>query len=122
MRIFLAGTQTGMSSKEREEVFENSPPLYVLETFFSGESACLKAVNRVGNENFLLDSGAFSYMNGAKCTKEILLDYLVRYIAFIKKYDVKYFFELDVDTIFGIEFVEMMRKKLETETGKKCIC
>ena len=121
MRIFLAGTQTGMSSKEREEVFKESPPLYILETFFSGESACLKALNRVGKENFLLDSGAFSYMNGAKCTKEILLDYLDRYIVFINKYDIKYFFELDVDTIFGIEFVEMMRKKLETETNKKCI-
>ena len=121
MRIFLAGTQTGMSAKEREKCFNETPPLYILETFFSGEKACLKALQRVGNENFLLDSGAFSYMNGAKCTKEILLEYLDRYIAFIKKYDIKYFFELDVDTIFGIEFVEMMRKKLETETGKKCI-
>lgn len=121
MRIFLAATTTGFSKASREETFKTSPPLFALETFFSGEKICLKVLNDVGKENFLLDSGAFSYMNGAECTKEILLEYLDRYIAFINKYDIKYFFELDVDTIFGIEFVEMMRKKLETETGRQCI-
>lgn len=121
MRIFLAGTSGGMNKQDREKIMKESKPLYCLETFFSGERNCEKVLKTVGNENFLLDSGAFSYMNGAKCTKEILLEYLDRYIAFINKYDIKYFFELDVDTIFGIEFVEMMRKKLETETGKQCI-
>lgn len=121
MRIFLAATQTGMPIKEREECFLKNKPLYILETFFNGETSCLRALQKVNNERFLLDSGAFSYMNGAKCTKEILLKYLDRYIEFINKNDIKYFFELDVDTIFGIEFVEEMRKKLETQTGKKCI-
>ena len=121
MRIFLAGTSGGMNKQDREKVMKESKPLYCLETFFSGEKNCEKVLKVVGNENFLLDSGAFSYMNGAQCTKETLLEYLDRYIAFIKKHNIKYFFELDVDTIFGIEFVEMMRKKLETETGRQCI-
>lgn len=121
MRVFLACSTSATDKKSKEIFFKENKPLFLLETFFSGEKVCRDVLNIVGVDNFLLDSGAFSYMNGAKCTKEILLEYLDRYIAFIKKYDVKYFFELDVDTIFGIEFVEMMRKKLETETGKKCI-
>ena len=115
MRIFLACT----SSLENNDIITESK--FILETFYSGEKNCLTALNYVGNENFLLDSGAFSYMNGQKCTKEMLIKYLDRYIEFINKYDIKYFFELDVDTIFGIDFVEEMRRKLERETGKQCI-
>ena len=121
MRIFLACSTSATNKENREKFFKENKPKYILETFFSGEETCKKALDLVGNENFLLDSGAFSYMNGAKCDKEMLLKYLERYINFINKYDIKYFFELDVDTIFGIEFVEEMRKKLEDETGKKCI-
>lgn len=113
MRIFLACTSSieniGIKSK------------YVLESYYSGEKNCIKALSSVGKDNFLLDSGAFSYMNGAKCTKEQLLVYLDKYINFINKYDIKYFFELDVDVIFGIEFVEKLRKKLEDGTKKRCI-
>jgi len=121
MRIFLAATTSGFNNEIRSKMFKECKPLYCLETFFNGEKTCLKVLNDVGKENFLLDSGAFSYMSGAKCTKETLLEYLQKYINFINKYDIKYFFELDVDTIFGIEFVEEMRKKLEKETSKKCI-
>lgn len=60
-------------------------------------------------------------MNGQKCTKEIVLGYLDRYIDFINRYDIKYFFELDVDSVLGIDFVEEMRKKLEKQTNKRCI-
>lgn len=121
MRIFLACSQSACNKEQKKTFFIANKPLYLLETFFAGESTCKKTLDIVGTENFLLDSGAFSYMSGAKCTKESLLEYLDRYIKFINKYDIKYFFELDVDTIFGIEFVEEMRAKLEKETGKQCI-
>ena len=114
MRVFLACTNSVDEKVRRKSK-------YNLESFFGGEKVCLNVLNNCGRDNFLLDSGAFSYMNGQKCTKEILLEYLDRYINFINKYNIKYFFELDVDTIFGIEFVEEMRRKLERETGKKCI-
>ena len=121
MRIFLAATTFGINKKDREEAYSISKPLYCLETFFSGERTCKKVFEEVGNENFLLDSGAFSFMSGAEHSKEDLLKYLDRYIQFINDNDIKYFFELDVDTIYGIEFVEEMRTKLEKETNKKCI-
>lgn len=110
-----------MDKKTREEAFQKGKPTYLLETFFSREKTCQKVLNDTTTENFLLDSGAFSYMSGAECTKEQLVQYMDRYIAFINENDVKYFFELDVDTIFGIEFVEYLRKRLEQKTQKKCI-
>ncbi len=112
MRVYLACTNS-VSTEDKSK--------YILETFYSGEKNCLKALKKCNRENFLLDSGAFSYMNGQKCDKEMIMQYLEKYIAFINKYNIKYFFELDIDVIFGIQFVEQIREKLERETGKKCI-
>lgn len=121
MRVFLAATTSGMDKNTRAEAIREGKPLYMLETFFNGEKTCVEVLNNAGRENFLLDSGAFSFMSGAECSKEQLEGYMDRYIDFINRYDVKYFFELDVDTIFGIEFVERLRQKLEMKTGKPCI-
>ena len=122
MKIFLAAINNGgMTNAKKAEVIKKYPPKYLLETFFDGEKACLEARNLVGNENFLLDSGAFSYMNGKQITKSDMDTYVKKYIHFIKKYDVKYFFEMDVDSVFGIEAVEQWRKQIEKETKKKCI-
>lgn len=121
MRVFFAGTYQGPIKKVREKILAEAKPLYFLETFFNGEKTCAQVLKDAGKENFLLDSGAFSFMSGAECSKERLEEYMDRYIAFINKYDVRYFFELDVDTIFGIEFVEKLRSRLEKQTGKKCI-
>ena len=121
MKVFLAATNGGMRIAQKAEVIKKYPPKYILETFFEGEKACLQAIAIVGNENFLLDSGAFSYMNGRQITKKEMDNYVKNYIAFIKKYNVKYYFEMDVDSIFGLEAVEQWRKQIETETNKKCI-
>ena len=85
MKIFLAGTYNGINAEERKAAINEAKPLYFLETFFAGEKICEKVLKDVGVDNFLLDSGAFSYMSGAKCTKEMLIDYLEKYIDFINK-------------------------------------
>lgn len=121
MRVFLASTGQGMSRETRDEAFRKYQPRYVLETFFNGEKACLKAMQAVGNDNFLLDSGAFSYMNGQKVTLEQMEAYVDRYIDFIVKYKVKYFIEIDVDNIFGLAKVEEWRRKMERTAGRQCI-
>lgn len=71
-------------------------------------------------DNFLLDSGAFTYMNNnkGKCNFE---EYVKKYADFINKNDIKLFFELDIDTIVELEEVERLRDLLETLTNKKCI-
>ncbi|HFL3597102.1 TPA: hypothetical protein ACG3P4_000065 [Clostridioides difficile] len=111
MRIFLAATKSGMNKELKEKTIEKCKPRYILETFFNKEKACLEALQIVGNENFLLDSGAFSFMNGTEISKEEMENYIDRYIKFIKDYNIKYFFEVDVDVIFGLEQVEKWTKK-----------
>lgn len=71
--------------------------------------------------NFLLDSGAFTYMNKRKGQKINWEQYVIDYANLIKKHDVKHFFELDIDSIVGLKEVERLRKLLENITNRKCI-
>ena len=86
MRVFLASTGSGMSKGLRDKTVKICRPRYILETFFNGEKSCLEAMSIVGNDNFLLDSGAFSYMNGAKVTLSQMDSYIDKYIKFIINY------------------------------------
>lgn len=70
-------------------------------------------------KGFLLDSGAFTFMQGKGVVNWD--EYVEEYAAFVKKYDIKLFFELDIDSIVGLKEVERLRKKLETLTGRKPI-
>lgn len=91
---------------------------FMLESFYyveDWENPLIK-----GCELFLLDSGAFTFMNNSKTAVDFN-EYLTTYIDFINKHDIKYFFELDIDAVVGLEEVEKLRKRLEAETGKKCI-
>ena len=115
MKVFLAAT----SSREAmgDELLEIP---YLLESFYSLQNEkTLKRIIKHNKENFLLDSGAFTFMSGTG--KADFDEYLTKYIDFINKYDIKYFFELDVDSVVGYEKVKEYRKRLEKETGKKCI-
>ena len=95
-----------------------------LESFINGERN--KHFERLypSVENFLLDSGAFTFMQQEGGARGIDWDdYVERYAAFINKYDVKLFFELDIDSVCegGLAEVERLRNKLEALTGKKSI-
>ena len=112
MRVYAAGT----ASLQRSEQEEASNFLYVLESFFyfkNWQKQFLKS-------SFMLDSGAFTFMNSGREVAEIS-GYVNRYINFINENDVKLFYELDIDVIVGLAEVEKIREKLECETGKKCI-
>lgn len=114
MKLFLAGTYS------RPWLFEKHKPLYVLESFFYIQDWQIKQLKTWNM--FLLDSGAFTFMNNQhKGSKIDFNDYLTKYIKFINKYDIKYFFELDIDVVVGYEEVKRLRAKLEKETNKKCI-
>lgn len=91
---------------------------FMLESFYYIEEWEIPLIKQC--EFFLLDSGAFTFMNNCKTNVDFDA-YLTSYIEFINKHDIKYFFELDIDAVVGLEEVERLRKRLETETGKKCI-
>lgn len=111
MKVFLAAT----SDKRFIPNLEDSK--YILESFYYFQDWQIPLIKQ--SRMFLLDSGAFTFMQGKKSND--FDGYLTRYIDFIRKHDVKYFFELDVDSVVGYDKVKEYRKRLEQETGKKCI-
>lgn len=69
--------------------------------------------------DLLLDSGAFTYMmSDAKVDWDA---YIEAYAEFINHYDIQKFFELDIDSLVGLQEVERLRAKLEALTKRKCI-
>lgn len=121
MRVFLASVATRVNVPTFQKELKKNKPKYLLETFFHGDKLCKQILDIVGPENFLLDSGAYSFMSGAKCTEESMNDYVHEYAKFIKKNNVKYYMEVDVDNIFGLGQVEEWRKYLEKATNVPAI-
>lgn len=113
MMVFLAGTY---AKRFLTKEFLKSP--YILESFYYFQNWQSQLICNC--EMFLLDSGAFTFMNsnGGKIDFE---KYLTQYAKFIVGHNVQYFFELDVDAIVGYEKVKEYRKKLENLTGRRCI-
>ncbi len=116
MKICLAGIS---GARYAEKYYEKCQ--FRLESFYKIPKWCMPSIKEC--ELFLLDSGAFTFMNDIKKkNKNINFDeYVDKYIKFINDNDIKYFFELDIDSIVGIDEVERLRKKIELGTGKKCI-
>lgn len=104
MKVFLANV-------EPDFVIEESKPKYYLESYYYLKKPIqLQLMKEV--DMFLLDSGAFTFMNAKKDKVFNVDEYLNNYIDFINKYDIQYFFELDTDSVHGIDKVLKMRKKL----------
>lgn len=70
-------------------------------------------------KNFMLDSGAFSFMNSPK--KIDWNEYVYNYCNFINKLNVKLYFELDIDNLIGLSEVEKLRNYINGHTKYKCI-
>lgn len=117
MNIFLAG-HMGIDCPQ-EYLDYNSK--FVLQTFYDcirwNEQRQKEVIN--SPNIFFLDSGAFTFMNSGK--KVDWKQYIDKYISFINRYDIKYFFELDLDTVIGVQQTKKLTAYLEKQTGKQCI-
>lgn len=124
-KIFLAAC----SHVKTPVVNSGVKPHYILESFMDLKSDskakqeyikwCLTA------DEFLLDSGAFAFVNKAKkgdsFSTKAINQYTKDYVNFINKYDIQNFFEMDLDCIFPYEKVLKARRWIESKTNKKCI-
>lgn len=50
MRIYLATSTSGVKKEQRKEMIKCCRPLYLLETFYSGEKCCAMVQNDVGTD------------------------------------------------------------------------
>lgn len=114
MKVCLAGTYA-MTNENKEKIDESD---YILESFYYIKDWQLPHIKT--KKLFLLDSGAFTFMNGFKGVVD-WQEYIDKYADFIVKNNIKYFFELDIDVLVGYEKVKQYRKYLEKKIGRKCI-
>lgn len=114
MKIFLAGSGWNEVCWRSKDFWD----FYRLESF--AYITPQEASEIYLYKDFILDSGAFSYLNGASGNVN-WEQYVESYANFIIKYKVKNFIELDIDPIVGIKEVERLRAKLEAKVGKQSI-
>lgn len=122
MRLYLAGIEGALHYDNcRTYIMENIDNIFCLSSFYYMNNRQIEVIKNMNKENFLLDSGAFTFrMKGLKGLN--IDEYTDRYIDFINKYDIKYFFEMDIDKDEeSYKKVLELRKRIEESTGKKCI-
>lgn len=119
MKVYLASTST-RGEVVKELLSENIVIPFLLESFYYIKPFQIPYSKHC--KSFMLDSGAFTFLNNTKTTnlKSIEL-FVAKYIDFINQNDVELFFEMDIDSVIGLKEVEKLRQKIEDETGKKSI-
>ena len=117
MQLFLAGVAPWRSGGGYDPIIRKHRP-YILESFYYVDEDTERLLPYFGD--FLLDSGAFTFMQNAKSHVN-WNDYIEKYADFINRNDIHKFFELDIDSVIGYSKVKEFRKTLERLTGKQCI-
>lgn len=113
MKVCLAGTSC---LKNNLNQYKKIP--FMLESFYSIKEWQVPFIKNC--DLFLLDSGAFTFMNSFKGNVN-WQEYIDKYADFIIKNNITYFFELDIDVLVGYDKVKEYTKYLEKKVGKKCI-
>lgn len=122
MRLYLAGLEAFAGNRNNNYKIELNNDTKVLTSFYYCNDIVIQdLIRQVGVDNILVDSGAFTFrMHGLK--GEDIDSYTKRYIEFINKYNIKYFFEMDIDMCKDdLDKVKQLRDLIEKETGKKTI-
>ena len=123
MKRFLAGENYKKNLLDKINLTDNSSlkEINILESFYylRKNKEFMPIIPYLGT--FLLDSGAFTFIQGSSKEACDWDRYVEEYANFINQYDINLFFELDIDKIVGLSKVEKLREKLEFLTKKKPI-
>jgi len=111
MRIYLAGEGHDYVWRDTE-----SYDFCRLKSFYYVKDKDMQDVQRFSS--YMLDSGAYSTFKDPATAKHVDWDaYVKGYIACIRKYNIKLFFELDIDAVIGLNKVEYYRQQVADATG-----
>ncbi|MCI2770677.1 hypothetical protein FH181_02715 [Staphylococcus warneri] len=116
----------------RPDLLHELEPPHVLDSFYYLRNCTDKTLKKLFAyiksdkcRTFILDSGAFTYMESAKVSDKLIYDdfeqYVRDYCDFINKWDIQHFVEMDIDLVVGIKQVEKYRATIERLTGKPVI-
>ena len=117
MNIYLAATSNVKNAFLDGNI--DASKVNVLESFYSIQPWQIEFLPKF--KNFLLDSGAFTFLNQKKSQKIEFNKYADEYAEFIVKYNITKYFELDIDSIVDLDEVEKIRERIERQTKIKSI-
>jgi len=112
MKIYFAG------SISRKIIEPFAVDIYRLQSFvdFKGRRS-----ENIVFKDFILDSGAFTFMRNCRLNDIDWNKYIDEYAIFIKKHNIQNYIELDIDSIIGVPETERLRYFLEKKVGRRCI-
>ena len=129
--VYLAGTTGGQTIHLAGTYAEGKDPdslnlLFsldwnMLESFYYIKPWQVDWIKTRPSQKFLLDSGAFTFMNSKQKVVNNLDEYVKKYVDFINKNNIKQFFEMDVDAVRPLSTVEKYRDYIEQETKTQSI-
>ena len=116
MKVYLAGTYAGNQSRAVQNLKIEPPLPPILESFYYADQTTEALIPLM--DDFLLDSGAFTFMNGQSSDGIIWEEYVHKYADFINRNKIEKFLELDIDSVVGYPEVKRLRKILITKTNR----
>jgi len=123
LKLYLAGFSTSLMAHEWDAIVNitDLSKLHVLESFFYIHKNDRTRELIPQFKDFMLDSGAFTFMQGkAARAKGLNLDDFTRdYAIFVRDNNIKTFLELDVDHVVGPEKYDYYNKMLQDITGRE---
>lgn len=119
MDVYLASV-SGLKNCVKDGLISLSG-VKVLETFYDCGKNTWFAEQIPTFKKFILDSGAFTFLNSKSNATLDWNRYADAYADFIKSHNVEHFFELDIDPILGIRGVEKIRHRIESKVGRQTI-
>ena len=113
MKVFLAGTRSCKLIRQKS--------LYCLDSFFELNTKKNPISDCHQFEDYLLDSGAFTFMSSKQKVALDWNDYVDRLADYVKSNNIQNYFELDIDAVVGYDNVLKLRDRLENRVGWQCI-
>jgi len=118
LKLFLAGDTPWNDHGIYDNVVNIHKP-NILESYYyiiNHDAQAWAEINKKYFSNYLLDSGAFTYMSSTD-KQNNWNQYARDYANYIKNNNVKNYFELDLDSLMSLDKVEGLRKLIEDITG-----
>lgn len=118
MKLFLA------NAFDYDENYESTSTLHTFWDMNDRDKQMVKKhIEKWGQDNFILDSGAFSLFSGSVKNLDYnkLKKYIDDYCYYVKRNNIKNFIEMDIDMIIGYENVKKIREYITNKVGRKPI-
>ena len=113
MKLYIAGIESHINIVQIER------PKFVLFSYAHHNAGCLEYIKSIHCKDYIMDSGAFTFMNGGKQID--FIEYARSYAEYVRDNNIEKYIELDLYNVIGVEETEEIRKLLFQITGRKPI-